>query len=133
MAGPQPIWPREEKNQQCWAESAWPSNITSGGNYFPPPLLHAERCSFCMQGKTTKAQQLGGEKLPGVEEVVRCWSGCFAGGAAVEAGGDVVAHRRRLQAAMLLFKRRRERFLPLPLSSGFFVFSFFVSFTHGCC
>jgi len=32
---------------------------------------------------------------------VRCWSGCFAGGAAVEAGGGVVAHGRRLQTLML--------------------------------
>jgi len=39
-----------------------------------------------------------------VEEAVPCWSGCFAGGAAVEAGGGVVAHRWQLQAAVLLFQ-----------------------------
>ena len=29
-----------------------------------------------------------------MEEVVPCWSDCFAGGAVVEAGGGVVAHGR---------------------------------------
>jgi len=56
---------------------------------------------------------------------VRCWPGCFTSGAAVEAGGGVVAHGRRLQAAVLLFKRQRERdffLFPSPL-----VFSFFLS------
>ena len=82
----------------------------------------------------------GEKKLHGAEEAVRCWSVGFAGGAAVEAGGCVVAHGRRLQAALWLFPtvRRRSlgsllcfRFLsylpvssfplPLPLSFGFSV------------
>jgi len=63
---------------------------------------------------------------------VRCWPGCFTGGAAVEVGGGVVAHGRRLQAAVLLFKRRRERdfflfLFPSPLV--FFVF-FFLCFVY---
>jgi len=63
---------------------------------------------------------------------VRCWPGCFTGSAAVEASGGVVAHERRLRVAVLAVQAaERERFLPLPLSSGFFVFSFSVSFTRG--
>ena len=72
--GPESVWPtntwlgqnqsgpEKKKTNNARPESAWPSNITSGGNYFPPPLLHAECCSFCMQGKTTKAQIIRGEK-----------------------------------------------------------------------
>ena len=52
-------------------------------------------------------QQMQEKKtVPGVEEPV-------VGAAAVEAGGCVMAHGRRLQAAVLLLNRRRERFLPL--------------------
>jgi hypothetical protein len=36
----------------------------------------------------------GKEELPGTKEAMHCWSGCFAGDAAVEAGGGVVAHRQ---------------------------------------
>jgi hypothetical protein len=46
----------------------------------------------------------GKEELPGTEEAMPCWSGCFAGGAVVEVGGGVVAHGRQLQAAVLLFQ-----------------------------
>ncbi|KAL3612732.1 hypothetical protein D5086_003752 [Populus alba] len=46
---------------------------------------------------------------------MHCWSGCFAGDVAVEAGGSVVAHGRRLQAAVLWFQTtERERFLLFP-------------------
>ena len=34
--GPEPVWPREEKTNNAGPESAWPSNITSGGELFPP-------------------------------------------------------------------------------------------------
>jgi hypothetical protein len=70
----------------------------------------------------------GEEELAGTEEAVRCWSGCFAGGAAVEAGGGVVAHGRRLQTAMLLFPVVEREILPLPLSSIFR--SFFLCFVY---
>jgi len=46
--------------------------------------------------KLQNANNEGEEELPGAEEAVRCWSGCFVGGAAVEAGGGVVAHGQRL-------------------------------------
>jgi hypothetical protein len=50
----------------------------------------------------------------------------------VEAGGGVVAHGRRLQAAVLLFKRRRERdFFLFPSPLVFLFFSFSVSFIRG--
>jgi len=48
-------WAREGKTNNAGPESAWPGNITLGGNYFPPPLLHAERCSFYMQGKNNES------------------------------------------------------------------------------
>jgi len=40
----------------------------------------------------------------------------------VEAGGGVVAHGRRLQAAALLFQAAERESLPLPLSSSFSFF-----------
>ena len=55
-----------------------------------------------------------------------CWSGCFAGSAAVEAGGGVVAHGWQLQAAMLLFQAAEREVTALPLSSSVsFFFLFF--------
>jgi hypothetical protein len=56
---------------------------------------------------------------------MRCWSVCFAGGAAVEADGSVMAHRRRLQAVVLLFQAVESE-IPLPFSSiSFPLLSFF--------
>jgi hypothetical protein len=82
--------------------------------------------SACRREKTQQnANNEGEEELPGVEEAVRRWSGCFAGGAAAEAGGGVVAHGRRLQTVILLFPAAEREILPLPLSSIFF--SFFLS------
>jgi hypothetical protein len=49
-----------------------------------------------------------------VEEVMRCWSGCFAGGAVAEAGGGVVAHGRRLQTVMLLLQAVEKKLLFFP-------------------
>jgi len=84
-------------------------------------LLHAGE-------KQQKRKQLGGEKLPGMEEVVCCWSGCFAGGAAVEAGGGVVAHRWRLQTVMLLLQAVEKKAYVLPFSSVLLLFFCCVSF-----
>jgi len=57
---------------------------------------------------------------------VPCWSDCIAGGAAVEAGGNVVAHGRQLQVAVLLFQAAKREVLSLPLSSNVsFFFLFF--------
>ena len=86
--------------------------------------------SACRREKTQQnANNEGEEELPGAEEAVRCWSGCFAGGAAVEVGGGVVAHGRRLQTVMLLFPAAEREILPLPLSSIFFG-SFFLCFIY---
>jgi len=49
---------------------------------------------------------------------VRCWSGCFAGGAAVEASGGVVAHGRRLQTITLQFQTMEKEAPALPFSSS---------------
>jgi hypothetical protein len=65
----------------------------------------------------------GKEELLGAKEVLPCWSGCFAGSAAVEASGGVVAHGQQLQAARCCFKRQREMLL-LFLSPLVFRFSF---------
>jgi len=49
--------------------------------------------SACRRKKGQQnANNEGEEELPGAEEAVRCWSGCFAGGTAVEADGGVMAH-----------------------------------------
>jgi len=64
--GPESVWPREEKKRQCWARiSLAQQHNIRGGIISPPPLLHAERCSFCMQGrkKPRKCKQLGGRKV----------------------------------------------------------------------
>ena len=46
-------------------------------------ILHAGE-----KKKTARnANNEGEEELPGVQEMGRCWSGCFAGGAAVEEEG----------------------------------------------
>jgi len=58
---------------------------------------------------------------------MRCWSGCFTGGAAVDAGGGDMAPS---SGAAVSSDGERE-ILPLPLPSSF-VFSFSVSFTSGC-
>jgi len=57
---------------------------------------------------------------------VCCGSGCFAGGAAVEAGGGVVAHRWRLQTVMLLLQavKKRLMFFPSPPFSSSFSAAF---------
>jgi len=65
----------------------------------------------------------GHEEVPGAKEAVTCWSGCFAGSSAVEAGGGVVAHGRQLQAAVLLFQAAEREIPALPFS-GYFSFSF---------
>jgi len=63
-----------------------------------------------------------------VEEVVRCWFGCFTGGAAVEAGGDVVAHGQQLQTVMLLLQTVEKKAFVLPFSSILLLFFYCVSF-----
>jgi hypothetical protein len=73
-----------------------------------------------MQAKKEQqnANNEGEEELPGAEEAVRCWFGCFAGGAAVEAGGGVMAHRRRLQIVTLQFQTVEKEAPALPFSSS---------------
>jgi len=74
--------------------------------------------SACRKKKQQNANNEGEEELPGVEEVVHCWSGCFAGGAAVEAGGGVVVHGWRLQTVTLLFQTVEKKAPALPFSSS---------------
>jgi len=105
-------------------------NKTGGGGLFSPSHPHACRTIFVPhaggdEAEDERKKMEGEEELPGAEEAVPCWSDCFAGSAAVEAGGGVVAHERQLQVAVLLFQAaERERFLlfPSPL-----VFRFFLS------
>jgi hypothetical protein len=72
--------------------------------------------SACKREKAANANNEGEEELPGAEEAVRCWSGCFAGGAAVEAGGGVMAHGLRLQTVTLLFQTVEKEAPTLPFS-----------------
>jgi len=70
MAGPKPVWPREEKTNNAGPESAWPSNITSGGELFSPSppacrtlfVLHAgEKQRNCKQLRGRKVTWRGGD------------------------------------------------------------------------
>jgi len=71
----------------------------------------------------------GEKSLLGVEKAVPCWSDCFAGGAVVETGGCVVAHGRRLPAAVLLFQAAEREVTAPPFSSvSFPLLSFFSGF-----
>jgi hypothetical protein len=101
------FWARPGPEGRAGPGPTWPSNNTGGGNYFPPTLLHAERYSFCMQGTKQNATMKGEEELPGAEEAVCRWSVGFAGGAAVEAGGGVVAHGGRFQTTATVSNVRR--------------------------
>jgi hypothetical protein len=85
---------------------------------------------FCMQEETQVTKEMQGEKsLLGAEEAVPCWSDCFAGGAVVETGGCVVAHGRRLPAAVLLFQAAEREVTAPPFSSvSFPLLSFFSGF-----
>jgi len=60
-------------------------------------------CSACRRKHRPQKKQGGKRSVRSAEEVVSCWFDCLAG-AAVEAGGCVVAHGRQLQAMMLLFQ-----------------------------
>jgi len=70
----------------------------TGGELFSPSHPPACRTNIVLHaGETYTENEVkveGKEELPGMEEAVPCWSGCFAGTAVVEAGGGVVAHGR---------------------------------------
>jgi hypothetical protein len=95
-----------------------------------------------MQGTKQNATMKGEEELPGAEEAVCRWSVGFAGGAAVEAGGGVVAHGRRFQTTVTVsnvrrcycfffsFSTRFQLFLPLPMLQSLF-FPFPLGFPNG--
>ena len=81
--------------------------------------------------KTTKRKNnKGEEKVPGAAEAVlldgllRWW--CCGGGRWQCRGSRKAAP----SSGVAVQAAERERFLPLPLSSSFFIFSFFVSFTR---
>jgi len=83
--------------------------------------------STCRREKQQNTNNERENEVPGAKEVMRCWSGCFTGGAAVDAGGGDMAPN---SGAPVSSDGERE-ILPLPLPSSF-VFSFSVSFTSGC-
>jgi len=74
------FWARPGPEGRAGPGSAWPSNQNGQGELFPPPPLHAERYSFCMQ-RRKKNKHKGEEELPGVGEAVPC---CVSGGAVAE-------------------------------------------------
>jgi len=75
-----------------------PKKKQNGGELFSPSHPPACRTNIVLHaGETYTENEVkveGKEELPGMEEAVPCWSGCFAGTAVVEAGGGVVAHGR---------------------------------------
>jgi len=93
-----PSGPGPTQKARLGQDPPGPATKTGGGNYFPPTpacrtlfVLHAEKekINARMRGKTS---YLARGRL------------CVAGGAAAEAGGGVVAHGRRLQVALQLFR-----------------------------
>jgi len=62
----------------------------------------------------------GHEEVPGAEEAVPYWSGCFASSSAVEVGGGVMAHGQQLPAAVLMFQVTEREIPALPFSFVFF-------------
>ena len=135
MAGPEPAWPREGKNQQCWARIslAQQHNWRGEGELFSLPSSCMQNAihSACRREKTQQnANNEGEEELPGAEEAVRRWSGCFAGG-----GGRWWCRGSRTAApnSNLAVSSGGERdSSSSPLLYFFFVLSFSVSFTSGC-
>ena len=91
-----PSGPGPAQKARLGQDPPGPATKTGRGELFPPPPLHAERYSFCMQRRKNKTQGGGGTKVTWRGEAV---SGCVAGGAVAEVGGGVLAHGRRLQAA----------------------------------
>jgi len=116
--GPEPDWPREEKNK-CWARISLAQRhiwCVGRGNYFSPSP-HACRTLICMQERTNKKCKQWRGRRTYLARRRRRWSECFASGAVVEAGAGVVAHGRRLQAAVLLFQTVEGKVTALPFSS----------------
>jgi len=114
------FWARPGPEDWAGPGPAWPSNKRwRGGLFSPHPpacrtlfVLHAEKKKCSNEGR--KKNYLARRRL------------CVPGGAAAEAGGGVVAHGRRLQAALRLF-RMSGSFSPfLPFSSFLVCFFPFV-------
>jgi len=101
------MWPRHEG----WARK---EKKKGGGELFSPshPLAFVLHARETYTKNEVKVE--GKEELPGTEEAVPCWFGYFAGGAAVEADGGVVAHGRQLQAAVLLFQAAKREVTAIP-------------------
>ena len=116
------FWARPGPEDRAGPGSAWPKPKRGGGGIIFPPPLHAERYSFCMQGKKreNKREGEGEEKLPGAE--AEAVAGYVSGGAVVEAGSGVAAPWRRLQAAALLSQAAERGLLPLSFTSVSFPF-----------
>jgi len=95
MDGPKPAWPMEKKNPSTLSQNQpSPATKLTGGGLFSPS--HPPVCGT----QVTKENNEREEGLPGAEGAVPGWSDCFAGGAAVEAGGVVMAYGRRLPAVV---------------------------------
>jgi len=92
------VWARPDPDVQGWASIGLAQRQKpSGGRIIFSSLPSACRTILHAGGDACNKRKCRREEsVPGVEEAV-------AGGAAVEAGGDVVAHGRRLQAALRLF------------------------------
>ena len=93
-----PFWARPGLEGRAGPGSAWPRNQNGRGELFSPhPCMQNAIRSACREEKN-KYKNEREEELPGAGVAVAC---CVSGGAVAEAGGGVLAHGRRLQAALL--------------------------------
>jgi len=109
------FWARPGPEDRAGPGSAWPKPKRGGGNYFPPTpacrtllVLHAGKEKEMNARTRGKKSYLARRRL------------CVAGGAAAEAGGGGVAHGRRLQAALQLFRTSVSFFFLLYFGLLFF-------------
>jgi len=112
---------QRRKNQQCRARISLARQHNIRGELFSPS---PPACRTLWEKKQRKCKQLGGRK-------VTSRGGGVAGLAAslaVEAGGGVVAHGRRLQIVMLLLQAVKKKAYVLPFSSVLLLFFCCVSF-----
>jgi hypothetical protein len=122
------VWVGPGPDIMVGPELAWPKKETKrGGELFSPSHPPACRTNIVLHaGETYTENEVkveGKEELPGTEEAVPCWSGCFASTTVVEAVAVSWLTDGSSKQRCCCFKRQRERFL---------LFCLFLSQTHPC-
>jgi len=118
------FWARPGLEDWAGPGPAWPSNKRWRGELFSPHPPACRTLFVLHAGKKTKGSNEGRKKNYLARRRL-----CVAGGAAAEAGGGVVAHGRRLQAALHLFRTSGGVIVFFPVFYPFpaFPFSSYVS------